>query len=351
MCAFHHRVLAGLLAALSVGLFVGLGEGQPPPPPKKRPTPKGKEKPPPKKAPSPEAAGTGCFNLLSANATGPDRANAYLMMLANYFIYGDADNPKAFRKRYETMFRRHGMKDVQFVEDTPTATRVVVMSNDKAVVVNFRGTEPGSLDALKKTLVTDVKVLLVPVPWLPRGARAHQGFLNALESVYRQTVNAIGRQGGFRAKKVFVTGHSLGGALAVLCAARLQKEGRGTAVVHTYGAPRPGNQELKGAFRSPCQRWVNFDDVVPMLPDENFGYRHPGTTNNIQADGKVRLNDREYKGPNDIEKALERLVPPVALGADAVRTISGIGHHTEYLRRLYGYLPANLRQKMPAPPK
>jgi hypothetical protein len=62
MCAFRHRFLAGSLAALSVALFVGLGEGQP--------TPKGKEKPPGKKAPNREEPGTGGFNLFSATATG-----------------------------------------------------------------------------------------------------------------------------------------------------------------------------------------------------------------------------------------------------------------------------------------
>jgi hypothetical protein len=352
MCVLSRRLLGGLLATLSVALFVGGGEGQQPRPVKARPAPRGKGKPAPrKKAPPAGKPATGCFNLLNPNATGPDRVNAYLLMLANYYTYGDADDPKAFRKRYETRFRRQGMKVFQFIEHAPTATRAVVMSNDKAVVVSFRGTEPASLGAFVKTLRTDVQVRLVGVPWLPRGAQAHQGFAKALNTVYRATANAITRQGGFRRKKVFVTGHSLGGALAVLCAARLQREGRGTAVVHTYGAPRPGNQQLGRAFRCPCQRWVNFDDVVPMLPDEALGFRHLGTTNNIQADGKVRLKDREYKGPDKLQRALELSLPPVALAADAVRTISGLGHHTEYLKRLYDYLPVNLRRRMPAPPK
>jgi hypothetical protein len=359
MHAFRRPFLAALLAALSVALSAGSGEGQSPPPAKMPPAPKGAAKPAPKGAAKPagkkaagEAApGAGCFDLLTAGAAGPDKANTYLLMLANYSVYGDADNPAAFRKRFETTFRRYGMKEFQFAEDGGTATRVVVMSNDKAVVVSFRGTEPGALDALRKTLVTDVQALLAPVPWLPRGVQAHQGFQKALDTVYRPTADAVVRQGGFRKKKVFVTGHSLGGALAVLCAARLQRDGRGTAVVHTFGAPRPGNQEFQRAFRLTCQRWVNSDDVVPMLPGEEFGYRHPGTTNNIQADGKVRLNDKEYKGPGDVQKALERLVPPVALAADAARTVSGIGHHTEYLKRLYDYLPAGQRRKMPPPPK
>jgi hypothetical protein len=352
MYSFQGRVVAGLLAALAVALLVGGGAGQPPTPAKKKSAAKGKEKPTvKKKAPTAGAPGADCFNLLNPNTTGPDKANTYLLMLANYSIYGDADNPKAFQKRFEGLFRSYGMKQLQIIEDASTATRVVVMSNDKAVVVSFRGTEPGSLGAFRKTVTTDAKILLVAVPWLPRGAKAHQGFVKALDTVYRPLANAIAKQGGFRTKKVFVTGHSLGGALAVLCAARLQKDGRGTAVVHTFGAPRPGNQELQRAYRCPTQRWVNFDDVVPQVPAEVLGYRHVGTTNNIQADGTVRLNDKEYKGPNDIEKALERLVPEVGIAAGAARTVSGVFHHTEYLKRLYGYLPSDLRRKMPAPQK
>src|SRR5262245_59513966 len=145
MRASHHLSLAALLAALSVALFVGVGEGEPPPPAKKSPAPKGNKKKAPVKSPGTAAHGKGCFNLLNANATGPDQANTYLLMLANHLIYGDADYPRAFRKRYEATFRGYGMKEIQFVEDARTATRAVVMSTDRAVVVSFRGTEPGSL--------------------------------------------------------------------------------------------------------------------------------------------------------------------------------------------------------------
>jgi hypothetical protein len=355
-------LLGGVLVAASVALLVGTSQGQLPARAKKSPVAKDKakkaqpkkaqpKKAQPKKAMGEKASGTGCFNLFQPNATGPDKANAYLLMLANYYIYGDADNLGAFRKRYETQFRGYGMKALDVIEDAATATRAVVMSNDKIVVVSFRGTEPGSLGAWVKTMGTDIQVRLVTVPWLPRGAQAHEGFAKALDKVYRGTANAIAKQGGFRQKKVFVTGHSLGGALAVLCAARLQGEGRGTAVVHTFGAPRPGNQELQRAYRCPMQRWVNFDDVVPMVPDEALGYRHLGTTNNIGADGTVRLNDQEYRGPNAFQRALEASIPSVGLAANAARTISGIGHHTQYLQRMYGYLPANQRQRMPALPK
>jgi hypothetical protein len=217
MFEYYRRLLGGLLATLSVALFVGGGEGQQPRPGKPRPAARGKGRPAQgKKAPAAAAPGAGCFNLLNPNATGPDRANAYLLMLASHATYRNPDDPKAFRQWYAALFRRFGMKAFRFIEDARTATRLVVMSNDRAVVVSFRGTEPGSLGALVKTLKTDVQVPLVAVPWLPRGARAHQVFVKALNTVYRATANAIGRQGGFRGKKVFVTGHSLGGALAVL---------------------------------------------------------------------------------------------------------------------------------------
>jgi triacylglycerol lipase len=80
-------------------------------------------------------------------------------------------------------------------------------------------------------------------------------------------------------KEIWVTGHSLGGALASLLTAMLIADGFGVAALYTYGAPRVGDNRFEEIFNekfSTAYRVVNQDDVVPHLPPEFFGFSHSG---------------------------------------------------------------------------
>jgi acetyl esterase/lipase len=161
----------------------------------------------------------------------------------------------------------------------------------------------------------------------------------------------IVRQGGFRPKKVLVTGHSLGGALATLCALRLQKDGHGSAAVYTYASPRVGNDKFQAAFRLKHERWVNQNDLVTQLPPELFGYRPVGTFDHILANGTVKQNDKEGASPQDEVMTFLEAVGAGAIGG-AVEVGTALSMHAPplYSRALYNNLPNALKSKMPDPP-
>ena len=73
---------------------------------------------------------------------------------------------------------------------------------------------------------------------------------------------------------IFITGHSLGGALATLGAAYLS--GWGPAACYTFGAPRGGNKGFSSSLQTPVYRVVNPGDPVPHVPTPLRGYRHAG---------------------------------------------------------------------------
>lgn len=66
-------------------------------------------------------------------------------------------------------------------------------------------------------------------------------------------------------KPLFITGHSLGGALATVAARDLVHKG-GIAACYTFGSPRVGNDEWTGDIKTPIYRLVNAADCVTMLP-------------------------------------------------------------------------------------
>jgi len=97
------------------------------------------------------------------------------------------------------------------------------------------------------------------------GGRVHRGFLEALDLVWdnvRQQVGEAVQPGD----NLWLTGHSLGGALATLAAARLASESGVPSVVYSFGAPRIGDAAFAAAFRPTLYRVENANDIVCHLP-------------------------------------------------------------------------------------
>ena len=124
--------------------------------------------------------------------------------------------------------RSAGLHQVSFVNNLQTETEAYLWADfsEKKVVVAFRGTEMGRLG----DFITDIS--LFQAPFLEEcsefdGAQVHQGFLKAFRSVQDailQQLQFIIKAGARKDDNgpnwtVFITGHSLGGALAVLLTA------------------------------------------------------------------------------------------------------------------------------------
>jgi hypothetical protein len=75
---------------------------------------------------------------------------------------------------------------------------------------------------------------------------------------------------------VWLSGHSLGGALATLAAAHIGQDA--VQGLYTYGCPRVGDAAFAGKLPARSHyRFVHRDDWVPTVPPEFLGYVHAGT--------------------------------------------------------------------------
>jgi triacylglycerol lipase len=159
-------------------------------------------------------------------------------------------------------------------------TQGFVVQNDDAVIVAFRGTEPG------RAMDWFVDLGAIHRHWDHRMGTVHGGFYNALKAVWgvvlpdgRRILPDRLRNRGNRT--VWITGHSLGGALAVLCAAQAALvDGIPVQGVYTFGQPRVGNSDfastLNAALGSRIYRIVNDRDIVPRVPLFSMKYCHYG---------------------------------------------------------------------------
>jgi triacylglycerol lipase len=223
----------------------------------------------------PYFAGAGDF-AFQPEATGCSQANAWWLADASFLVYGDA----AF---VEETIRNSPLSDQGFHLDwlgTPDNNRGMILASDTALVVVFRGTRlqvHSVLDAAEVVLIhqddflIDGSFLFKPAH---TGGRVHAGFLSAFNEI-RDGFDAIvaARQPG---QRLWLTGHSLGGALATLAAAHV-----GPAALHglyTYGAPRVGDSAFAAVLpQRSYHRFVHRDDWVVNVPPTVLGYVHGGT--------------------------------------------------------------------------
>jgi len=125
------------------------------------------------------------------------------------------------------------------------------------VVLAFRGTQPSIRDVL-----TDIKADLIAAV---DGGRAHRGFIEAYEQVRGKIEAALATHQ--RKIPLYITGHSLGGALAMVATRYLGNDS--TGATYTYGCPRVGDDAFYQSIKTPVYRVVNAADGVPRVP---FGY-------------------------------------------------------------------------------
>jgi triacylglycerol lipase len=126
------------------------------------------------------------------------------------------------------------------------------------IYVAFRGTE--SVD----DWLINVEIRQVPQPdgW----GRVEAGFADVYEQC-ASTIRAAIRDQSPR--RVFVTGHSLGSALATLCAADVKATSGITPTLYTFASPRLGNPAFASRFNAECPvtwRVVNTEDIITTVP-------------------------------------------------------------------------------------
>ncbi|MCA9259745.1 MAG: lipase family protein [Planctomycetales bacterium] len=170
-----------------------------------------------------------------------------------------------------------GFPDVQFFEND--GSQAYLFGNELDVVVVCRGTEANDWNDIR----ADLNALTALAETV---GRVHRGFKREVDDLWPDLERTLKDND----RALWFTGHSLGGAMASICAGRclLSAIRSEPKALFTYGCPRVGNKRYVNYCRFPRYRWVNNNDIVTRAPPIWLGYRHTGEEFYLDSRGRLR---------------------------------------------------------------
>ncbi|MCJ8344443.1 lipase family protein [bacterium] len=183
-----------------------------------------------------------------------------------------------------------------------------------------------------KNWIQDAKFFKVKDPWA-KNSMIHKGFYQAARELY-----PIAKKHLNKTYKTKITGHSLGGGIAILIGVYLERDHFKEIQVITFGQPRITDK--KGAFvlrHLALERVTVKMDLVPSLPPKFLGYRHFGNSLIISEKDlfqNTRLVESDKKDSQEVLNAWNDLNQNIKV----MKTDFKSHRLRNYLKRLYGAL-------------
>ncbi|MBD2058293.1 lipase family protein [Oculatella sp. FACHB-28] len=229
-----------------------------------------------------------------------DLQTALSLAKAANLVYSDLSYIK------EICVRRWGIQDLEnfkYLNNRERDTQAFMFKTKDYVIIAFRGSQEiqdWRTNARTRFEKFAIATSMEPLDedTTPPIGQVHRGFQAAWRSVEEGVLKQLeiwgaGRKSNF---PIFITGHSLGGALATVAASSLVKRGRKNIQgVYTFGQPRVGDlvfvNEIGRALKGKVFRFVNNNDIVPRVPppylpwNPTHIYIHLGTTFYFNAFG------------------------------------------------------------------
>lgn len=237
--------------------------------------------------------------------------------------YVPFENGPVQQKLVTDAMREFGYAATRFFCDTRDPSRYrlsgtafgAVSCNSDEAIIAFRGTRPDSF----KDLVTDA--YFVPTKWKGTGL-VHSGFWLALKNIWPEIDAWLD---SIKCRKLVLTGHSLGAALATLLA-----DLKPSAELVTFGSPLVGNAMFAAAFKGrSVRRYVDCTDIITHVPPPPYF---------VHLDG-LRYIDRNGVVHNLTESEISLAVDHKKAAADYWQLIWQPGN--VHLRNLADHAPRN----------
>jgi triacylglycerol lipase len=176
-------------------------------------------------------------------------------------------------------FLRRSLLFAELSNHSYLSREAYIFANQHDAVVTCRGTEPHDWNDVRADLDLGA-AMAETVGWV------HRGFKREVDDLWPRLEQALVNN----SRPLWFAGHSLGGAMAAICAGRckLSYIRSNPRALFTYGSPRIGSKRYVNYVQIEAYRWVNNNDIVTRVPPAWLGFRHKGQEVYLNAYGKVR---------------------------------------------------------------
>jgi triacylglycerol lipase len=261
---------------------------------------------------------------------------ALLMAKVARRAYEKFDADARALKTFSDSLSEVGLTECTDLVDPDLGTAGFIAAGDDIIIVAFRGTE-NLLDWRTNVMAKWIV--------LQGGVRVHTGFFQAYWPIRAKMFTTVQRLLAAKLRPVYITGHSLGGALACMATAELANADDARvrdsiAACYTFGCPRAGDPSFDWYIKVPLYRVTNGVDIVPTVPPAILRYRHVGDTRYFRNSGEAPFR----RSPNIFAKvartiwALRKLFPALV--------IENIADHSMdvYVGKLHAWAQKNIEE-------
>ncbi|MCO4782636.1 MAG: lipase family protein [Candidatus Cloacimonetes bacterium] len=148
--------------------------------------------------------------------------------------------------------------------------------------------------------IQDAKFFKVTDEWA-KGIKVHKGFYQSAREVFAKAKKHLRKS--YQTK---ITGHSLGGGVAILMGSYLKHHKYLVNEIITFGQPRITNKDGATVLRNlPLERVTVELDLVPSLPPKFLGYRHFGKSLVVKHNEVFQSNRIIESNKKDSDQALQ----------------------------------------------
>lgn len=250
------------------------------------------------------------------------------------------------KQALESYLETAGFTLIETFNANGTQAFLVTSDTLKMNALVFRGTENDMRD-----IKADLKATTLEVD----GNKVHSGFYHAFHEIKEDVEFALEElTNGYG---LYITGHSLGGALALLATKYLVSDGIGAC--YTFGSPRVASSNFGDTIKTPIYRVVNAADIVPRMPpayivnilisvleilpipylskflvklfEQMLDYRHHGDMRYLTACKADYSDLRLIKNPTIIDRAIRMINRFISSGFKAGATDHFVKNYSDKL--------------------
>jgi len=181
----------------------------------------------------------------------------------------------AYNDDCSTNFKEINLKNYVFFDNEGAQGHAACNRDD--LIITCRGTQPTQLNDLSADLDT--------IPKRHGNGFVHAGFRREARKILDLVLAYVKK---YPKRTIWLTGHSLGAAMATYITQELEYAGYEVAGLYTYGSPRVGSPDYVAGIKTEHHRFVNCNDMVTHVPPPALGFKHHGQLHYINFYGNIR---------------------------------------------------------------